>query len=97
MEPFLVIRDEVDRRGSLDARFLFYLASVVDASAKIEKALTRRPVVCDRFIATTLCWHEVIGVEVHRQIAGLSIIRPDLTLLVDAKTLSADAAFKLAG
>jgi len=62
--PFSKIRGEVDRKLALDARFLFYLSSVVHASWEIEKVLEKQSVVCDKYIWSTICYHTVYGLNI---------------------------------
>jgi dTMP kinase len=81
--PFSTIRNKIDKYCDYDSRFLFYLSSVNYASKNIEKLLESKPVVCDRYILTTICFHKVLGVNVNN--IKLSIIKPDFTFLITCK------------
>jgi len=59
MEP---IRSEIDRNATPLARFFFYLAGVAQTAKQIETDLRLKHVVCVRYLLTTFCWHEIIGV-----------------------------------
>ena len=58
-EGFSSAREYVDNGTPPDTKLLFYLASVHDASAKIERTLMERSVVCDRYIWSSLIPHSV--------------------------------------
>lgn len=81
---FRAVRDVIDKRADIFSRFLFYLAGVCDASTEIKEMLSVRPVVCDRYILTTVCFHSAIGVSTRRFAESVSanIILPDFTFLV---------------
>lgn len=80
--PWRDIRDAVDREVDAQSRYLFYLAAVTHASRDIARLLETSPVVCDRFIASTHCWHEVIGADVYASYASLRLLEPDISVLV---------------
>ncbi len=81
---FRAIRELVDRRADILGRFFFYLAGVCDASAEIKKKLSSRPVVCDRYLLTTICFHAAVGLPTDQLANGVSsrIIVPDFTFLL---------------
>lgn len=80
-DTFLEFRQLIDRSATEEARFLYYLAGVVDASKEIAEMLTRQPVVCDRYILTTLCYHRAIGLDV--QVPDyVNLVEPDFTFLI---------------
>lgn len=82
-EPFSLVRDHIDRSADASARFLFYLAGVVQASAEIRLILRERPVVCDRYLLTTLCYHRAVGVAIDiPDSAFLGMVNPHHTFLV---------------
>lgn len=80
--PFSTIRDDVDRLCNLQDRYLFYLASVIFASSQIDKLLASSPVVCDRYLLTTQCYHKAAGLSRIVPVDQLDIIQPDLTVLI---------------
>ena len=81
--PFDSIRNKVDRESDISARFHFYLASIVQASYEISKILKEKSVVCDRYILTTLCYHQAIGVEINLpKLFFEKLLQPDHTFLV---------------
>jgi thymidylate kinase len=61
---FRQIREKADKSLCLEARFLFYLSSVVQASWEISKILETQSVVCDKYIWSTICYHSVYGLKV---------------------------------
>src|SRR2546422_940162 len=54
------LRKYVDKEASVETRFLFYLCSVAYASDIIRRELTKRDVVCDRYLGTTLAYHRAL-------------------------------------
>jgi len=56
-EEYTQSRSLIDQKVHPDAKLLFYLSSVVDASYKIGNLLPRMPVVCDRYIWSSLISH----------------------------------------
>lgn len=83
---FSSIRCEVDKKANKMARFLFYLASVVQASEEISFILKEKSVVCDRYLLTTLCWHRAIGISFPICESLLnSILQPRCTFLVTCR------------
>jgi len=82
---FSPIRKNVDRSAHSTARFFYYMAGVCQASLEIKSLLTTKPVVCDRYILTTVCYHKVIGVAIDPTITTScsSVLHPpDYTLLI---------------
>lgn len=79
------IREIIDEEASTDARFFFYLSSVLDASEKIERLLDESHVVCDRYIYSTLCYHYVLNPKLSSfNIDCLDILRPDFAFYLRA-------------
>lgn len=56
------VRPLVDQQATLAARFFFYLAGIAQSSLEIEALCVNGPVVCDRYLHTTVCYHEAMGV-----------------------------------
>lgn len=52
-------RSYIDSSPSSEAKLLFYLSSVVDASQRIALTRETQPVICDRYIWSTLIPHSV--------------------------------------
>ncbi|MCL4397430.1 AAA family ATPase [Patescibacteria group bacterium] len=63
-EMFEKMREEAQRTLDLESRFLFYLASTMQASREISSILETQNVVCDKYIWTTICYHKVYGLDV---------------------------------
>lgn len=81
--PFNDVRDRIDRHANKTARYFFYLAGVVQASEEISHILEKKPVVCDRYILTTVCYHRALGVEIERVgLLSKLIGEPDYTFLI---------------
>lgn len=56
-EEYKSIRKYIDNGTPPETKLLFYLSSVCDASAKIRRTLENQPVVCDRYIWSSLIPH----------------------------------------
>lgn len=79
-----IIRDYIDRNVPIEARYLFYLSSVIAASRQIAELLKETSVVCDRYIYTTTCWHKAMGVKINVDdlIQQKVILKPDFSFLI---------------
>lgn len=84
--PFASIRNQIDRRctrmGATASHFFFYLAGVAYASLEIRDLLEKAPVVCDRYLFTTLAYHSLLGFSVDVSVLGLDIAEPDIVILL---------------
>lgn len=80
-ESFSLMRSEIDSHAAPMARFLFYLASIAQASQEISEIVAHYPVVCDKYLLATICWHRAMGIDV--QLPEFAHIRiPDYTFLL---------------
>ena len=80
-EAFRPSRKEIDEKATLEARFWFYLASVVQASHDIGKILETQDVVCDKYILSTICYHRAMGLDIKTP-QRVTLLNPDHTFLV---------------
>lgn len=88
-DDFKASRAYIDNGTPPETKLLYYLSSVFDASAKIDRALQTSPAVCDRFIWSSLVPHSAyfdkpLG-ELETFIEPLArsrLIVPDYTVLV---------------
>lgn len=73
------------RECSQSAHYLFYLASVAYASARIKEQLKTHNVYCVRYLIDTVVSHRVAGmnVELAYQGMGYDIHKPDATLFIN--------------
>jgi thymidylate kinase len=83
-EIFRPSRQWIDERATLEARFWFYLASIVQASHEIKELLETQNVVCDKYILATLCYHKTFGLDV-RIPEWVTYINPDYTFLISCE------------
>ena len=72
---FEKVRTTIDISVDPYTRFIFYLGGTLYASEKIKKIVTYQPVVCDRYILSTIIYHEAMGVNIS------SIIQKQPTIL----------------
>lgn len=63
------------------ARYLYYFAGIVQASAEIKLILARQSVVCDKFLATMLAYSRAGGIEVPAPPPSV-VIEPDFVFLL---------------
>ena len=85
--PFDQGRDLIDslvREKSQPAHYLYYLSSVIHASARIEEMLKTGNVYCVRYLIDTVVSHRVAGLDVDMIYNGgfYNIRKPDLTIFV---------------
>lgn len=85
-EPFRSYRNYFDKSDPR-VRFLFYLSANLALGKNIEKWTLTTPVVCDRYLLSTLAAHEVRGVPKHWFELMSPIIKqiypPDLVVLLE--------------
>ncbi len=80
---FNSVRKVIDRNADVAARFFFYLAGVIQASAEISRILETKSVVCDRYLLTTLCYHRALGVIINvPDFVFEPLLKPDYTFLI---------------
>jgi len=83
---FEPIRNEVDRKADTSARLFFYLSGVIQASAEISRILSGKPVVSDRYLLTTLCYHRALGTLIDVPDCVFNkMLSPDRTFLITCK------------
>ena len=65
-------------QGNKTAKYLFYLGALINSSEEIFQLLYANNVVVDRYLASTICYHRVLGVAVDRiDWNSLPIVKPD--------------------
>lgn len=80
---FNSIREEVDRKADVTARFFFYLAGTIQASREISCILKTKSVVSDRYLLTTLCYHRATNITVDvPDFIFEPLLKPDYTFLI---------------
>lgn len=81
----MTLREYVDQKA-FDApqiRFLFYLFGLAQASTEICSLLQTNHVVCDRYIASTLVYHQVLDPNLQTvNFDWLNIVEPDFQFLL---------------
>lgn len=82
--PYAVVRDDIDRNASFVERTLFYAAAVARASSEIERLLENSHVICDRYLGSTVAYHEPVW-PMARMLNDLPLLQPDLTVLLSAR------------
>ena len=80
--PYRAVHADVDVHAGATERYLFYLASLARAADEIGRELACRPVICDRWIATTQSWHALLGAPVLDAVVSPNLIEPDVTVLI---------------
>lgn len=79
-EPF---RKVINSGADPNASMLLYLAGIFQSSAEISRMLQNRPVVCDRFVLTTLYYHKALEATLEITDSFLSrLANPDYTFLI---------------
>jgi UMP-CMP kinase 2 len=78
-------RKYFDKRDQT-AKFLFYLAGLIDSSCIIRQRLSSKNVVVDRYLATTICYHEAAGVNTSLvKWEKIPIARPDYQFCLEVQ------------
>ena len=81
----ITLREFVDKRAFdiPQARFLFYLLGIVQASTEICSLLQTNHVICDRYIASTLVYHQVLDPSIKSvKFDWLNVVSPDYQFLL---------------
>lgn len=83
-QGFNLIKKFVKTETSIDASALFYLASAVYKSSQIEELLKKQWVICDRYIDSTIAYHQARGSVVPKLISlsQLPILQPEISFLL---------------
>jgi dTMP kinase len=83
---FEKIRKKIENFGDKQVRFNFYLASVIYASNEIRKLVLHHPVICDRYIYSTIAYHKGMKVNLsYINIKQIPIISPDFSFYLYAR------------
>ena len=61
---FREMRPVADANLSLEARYHFYLSLNLQVSAEIGELLKEKPVICDKYIWSTFCYHKTFGLNI---------------------------------
>lgn len=85
--PLSTIRKELERLDDPDARFFYYLTSVIAVQKTIRADLDAgRSLVIDRYIHSTLVMHQILGVDIQCVNPDkLPIVWPVASVLLTAK------------
>jgi dTMP kinase len=67
---------------AVNARFLFHLAGVCHTSSAVHQLLETSSVVCDRYLLSTVAYHDASGRTAAVDIASLDILLPEVTFYV---------------
>ena len=84
------MRDYIHREASGFSRFLYYMAGNADASREIRNALKMQPVVCDRYVTSTIAsCHVDYGIELSwlvrvAEAIGDGLVKPDRVIFLRA-------------
>lgn len=83
---FNIIKPFIKKEAPIDASLLFYLASAIYKSGKIQELLADHWVICDRYVYSTLAFHKVRGADLSIvDPARLPIIKPDYFFLIQVE------------
>ncbi|EKT4456797.1 dTMP kinase [Pseudomonas sp. TYF_15] len=83
-ERFSTERQRVERQGSTEEKYAFYLHSLEAQQVEINALLERGPVICDRYIHSTIAyqWPEAKPLPVDIPECFPSLARPDHSILL---------------
>ena len=85
--PYATLRRFVDKGFDPAIRFRFYLEAVAHASSEIRALIDHRPVVCDRYLRSTLVYHRALGacVDLEPELED-ALIMPDFEFVLTASS-----------
>lgn len=78
------LRPWVDASASLETRYAFYRFAVSSMADEVDRLLRHQPVVCDRWIYSTLAYHAALGLGVDEDEVGGLASMPDHAFLLTA-------------
>lgn len=78
---FREIRSLADRSLSIEARYYFYLSLNLQVSSEVSELLREKPVICDKYIWSTFCYHKTLGLDLSC-FPQLNILMPDFCFLI---------------
>ncbi len=78
---FREMRPVADRSLSIEARYYFYLSLNLQVSSEVGELLKKKPVICDKYIWSTFCYHKTLGLNLSC-FPQLNILMPDLCFLI---------------
>lgn len=83
-EGFNLIKPFIASSASIDASLFFYVASAIHKSTLIKSLLETQWVVCDRYLYSTLAYHEAHGANIALlpPVEQLPILTPDFHFLL---------------
>lgn len=61
VSPLSIIRRGIEALGHTETRFLYYLTGVVALVPRLDELLASGPVICDRYIYSTVAYHRALG------------------------------------
>jgi thymidylate kinase len=80
--PYDSLRASIDAKADPVARFYFYLSAVAFASAEIGELLKTSPVVCDRYLYSTVAYHRAMDARLRADGHALGLLVPDYAALL---------------
>lgn len=81
-KPLVSCAPLVATHFDVDARFLFHLSGVHYTSTMVRELVDDYVVVCDRYLLSTLAYHDAAGRVAQVDISSLNLLLPDVTFYV---------------
>ncbi len=98
VSPVAEFRKVYDCCENYDARYLYYMSSLVLASVEITELLKSGPVVCDRWLHSAVLYHKALGVDTSMvNIERLHLAVPSLTVCLVCDASVAAERFRQRG
>lgn len=80
------VRADIEVIGNVQVRFNFYLTATLYDSVKIGKLLSGQNVICDRYIYSTIAYHQALGCDLsYFNLDQLPIVFPDYAFYLFAR------------
>ena len=85
--PYADCRDSIDINVVPDARFYFYISSLIHASTLIKHHISTAHVVSDRYLPSTIAYHRAMGVDTEllfpESLQKKMLVQPDKMFLLE--------------
>lgn len=72
-------------RGTINGRYLYFLAALTITSERIREHRQRTPIVLDRYLLSTYCYHAALGANVVVDLTTLGLEKPTQVVVLDCE------------
>ncbi len=84
---FNALKPFIKEKAVIDSSLFFYIASAIHKSEEIKSLLRKQWVICDRYVFSTLAYHQAQGADLSLlpELSRLPVMKPDFYFLLRTK------------